>query len=743
MQRVLQLFIEGERVDLFQDEVVKITQTIKNVQEIDKIFTEFTQTFTVPASKKNNKIFKHYYNFNITAGGFDAREKVNSELQINTIPFKKGKVQLNGVNLKDKHPSSYKITFFGDTIALKELLGEDKLSSLDLSEYDRPYGPGSVLGRLSANPNHGSATNEQSIIVPLITHTQRLFYDSSDSTAQTGNLRPATALTGVKWNQLKYAIRVNELIEAIEDKYRAPEYPVNLTFSNDFFKNKSITKMNNLFMWLHRKSGAVENLNGTDETITFIDWDFDNDSPEDTPIIRSGTSIFLPPDFMSGPNWQSFVLQDVDLAITVGNNEQDPYRVQVYRMGVEQPVYQSDITTGNFLQTFDVALDGSEDVWIQGNTYQVAIVASTPITVNGSLVTFNGRGELDTQGFDGEVAWTKNVGTNTQFTTQSIFQFITTQQIPELKIIDLLTGLFKMFNLVAYAEDITDPYSTNEGGYTDQQSKRIIVKTYDDYYADSNSTTYDIDEYVDTSKQTVNVALPYKKVLFKYKDSKSFLAERYRQLANKGWGELSYTEPSLKEIGGKLYKVEIPFGHFQFERLNDGGDITVPKNIMWGWSVNESQNSYKGAPLLFYPIRTNTGGISCGNLVNPDTDEIVTRQTKTFINLPSNTVSLDPTVDKTTIHFDLETNEWTGNTLFNDTLFQEEYFNYIVDIYNRQRRIIKIKANLPLKIFLNLSLSDRMSFRGQVYIINKITTNLLTGESDLELINVINNYASN
>ena len=295
MQRVLQLFIEGERVDLFQDEVVKITQTIKNVQEIDKIFTEFTQTFTVPASKKNNKIFKHYYNFNITAGGFDAREKVNAELQINTIPFKKGKVQLNGVNLKDKHPSSYKITFFGDTIALKELLGEDKLSSLDLSQYDRPYGPGSVLGRLSANPNHGSATNEQSIIVPLITHTQRLFFDSSDSTAQTGNLRPATALTGVKWNQLKYAIRVNELIEAKEDKYRAPEYPVNLTFSNDFFKNKSITKMNNLFMWLHRKSGAVENLNGTDETITFIDWDFDNDSPEDTPIIRSGTSIFLPP----------------------------------------------------------------------------------------------------------------------------------------------------------------------------------------------------------------------------------------------------------------------------------------------------------------------------------------------------------------------------------------------------------------------------------------------------------------
>ena len=44
----LQLFISNTRVDLFKDESVSINQTIQNVRDIAKIFTEFTQTFTIP-----------------------------------------------------------------------------------------------------------------------------------------------------------------------------------------------------------------------------------------------------------------------------------------------------------------------------------------------------------------------------------------------------------------------------------------------------------------------------------------------------------------------------------------------------------------------------------------------------------------------------------------------------------------------------------------------------------------------
>jgi hypothetical protein len=69
----LHLYIDDTRVDLFKDETVSMTQSIQNVKDLAKIFTEFTQTFSLPASKTNNKLFKHYYNFDIT-GGFVTQE---------------------------------------------------------------------------------------------------------------------------------------------------------------------------------------------------------------------------------------------------------------------------------------------------------------------------------------------------------------------------------------------------------------------------------------------------------------------------------------------------------------------------------------------------------------------------------------------------------------------------------------------------------------------------------------------
>ena len=112
----LQLYISGTRVDLFKDESVSMTQTIQNVRDIAKIFTEFTQSFTVPASKINNILFRHYYNFDITVNSFDARNKVSSKIELNDIPFKKGFVRLEGVEMKKNKAYAYKITFFGETV---------------------------------------------------------------------------------------------------------------------------------------------------------------------------------------------------------------------------------------------------------------------------------------------------------------------------------------------------------------------------------------------------------------------------------------------------------------------------------------------------------------------------------------------------------------------------------------------------------------------------------------------------
>ena len=134
----IQLYIQGQRVDMFKDESVSITQSIKNVKDVAKIFTEFTKTFTLPASKTNNKIFEHYYNFDIE-GGFDARSKKSATIELNYLPFKKGKIKLDGVELKNRKAYMYKVTFYGNTVDLKDIIGDDKLSSLDLSPFNQEY----------------------------------------------------------------------------------------------------------------------------------------------------------------------------------------------------------------------------------------------------------------------------------------------------------------------------------------------------------------------------------------------------------------------------------------------------------------------------------------------------------------------------------------------------------------------------------------------------------------------------
>ena len=58
----IDIYIEGKRLDLFEDENITINSSVQNINDISKVFTDFSQSFTVPASQNNNKIFKHYYN---------------------------------------------------------------------------------------------------------------------------------------------------------------------------------------------------------------------------------------------------------------------------------------------------------------------------------------------------------------------------------------------------------------------------------------------------------------------------------------------------------------------------------------------------------------------------------------------------------------------------------------------------------------------------------------------------------
>ena len=184
MKRVVQIFVDNKRLDLFDDENIEYTSKIQDVRDIKMVFSDFTQTFTVPASDTNNKVFKHFYKTNITSGFFDARKKVDAEIFINHASFKRGKVFLNGVNMKMKKPSSYEIVFYSNLIKLKDLIGDDELSDLTyLDNFDHLYTELEVRNGLQTGKDFTieSVTKTDAIIYPLITSKKRLFYKSASS----------------------------------------------------------------------------------------------------------------------------------------------------------------------------------------------------------------------------------------------------------------------------------------------------------------------------------------------------------------------------------------------------------------------------------------------------------------------------------------------------------------------------------------------------------------------------------
>ena len=84
----LQLYIEGQRVEMFKDENVSMTSSVQNIKDISKVFTDFTQSFNIPGSPVNNLIFKHWYKPEID--GFDARTRKTATMELNFQPFKRG-----------------------------------------------------------------------------------------------------------------------------------------------------------------------------------------------------------------------------------------------------------------------------------------------------------------------------------------------------------------------------------------------------------------------------------------------------------------------------------------------------------------------------------------------------------------------------------------------------------------------------------------------------------------------------
>lgn len=769
MKREIQLYISNVKVDLFKDETVSLTDSIKNVRDIAKVFTTFTKSFTLPASATNNKLFQHYYNFDII-NGYDGRIKRDARIEINHTPYKTGKIKLEGVKLKSELPHTYKVTFFGNTVDLKDIFKEDKLKDLSfveekatgttatptannklkdssgtftnstsgVSEGDRVQnvntGNFAIIESLDSateltldrdniftSAGHTykvflspfwdeasvkaklplqSATIKNSLITPLITAGRRPIYDASISanTDTTVNLEYDNSENkGLEYTDLKFALRVHEVIKAIENTYTTPSYPTAIDFSTDFF-NTTNANYHNLFLWLSRKSGEVSTTTGAGVYQFFVSGytggvASPTADPFETGFFATDTGIDL-----------SGTITALQIVITPNSSNSNNFTVTLSKNGSDE------LTVASSTPTSTVTLNPTPATGF----YRVLISSDGAVTMDNVVFTVSGSFNYDADDFGTQATqtYTSQTASSGAFTNPAISTFDVADQMPDIKVIDFVSGLFKMFNLVAFVNS----------------SGKIEVRTLDNsdtasYYHTNNTTEYDITEYVDIETKQVDVALPYKEIELKYKGLETFLADNHNQLFNEEWGSLNYNENTNSyRLSGSTYKIELPFAHFKYERFPTTA-------IQVGWSANKDQNAFKSKPLLFYPLRqAGTTAVSFKGASSPTQE--------TTYNIPSNSRYLSTSSGEDNINFGAMINEYAAVS-FSGTLFENYYKNYIINIFNTKNRLTKIKAILPLSILLNYELNDIFIIKGYKYRINSITTNLTTGEANIELLNVL------
>ena len=695
----LQLYINSERVELFEDESINVTSSIQNAKDISKIFTDFSKDFTVPATSKNNKIFKHYYNYDIV-DGFDARIRQEALLQINHFDFRKGKISLMSVSMQNNSPSSYKIVFYGSTVTLPDLFGDDVLPDvLELNTYSHAYSDSSVKQGLKTSLSNGN------VIYPLLTHTKRLYYETAGAGTTDGNLYfdAAKPLRGLDYKDLKPAIKLKAIVSSIGLKY-------GLTFSSTFFESIVFDR---LFMWLHRKKGAMTVADGITQRSIIKNFERTDGSESVAQYIND---VFI----ISRSNDLGTVEYRIFGTLTIKPYSEKTYSVYVYNKDI---LIKSIVNTSGTL---------SLDISNQLEDYN---------EIKTVIETSNGLSNYDAEWFFESISRTEDfqgnqtgggeaTATYEALNASLIDEIQITDHIPNMKVLDFMTNLFKMFNLTSFVND--------DGS--------IYVDNLDTFY--SQYVVHDLTNYVFTESSTIDRALPYNKINLEFPESKTFIAQKTNQIfGNKSqFGNLIYD--GGEKYDGTEYSLKVDFEKMVYERLSDVGSENLElTSIGYGWFTEYKGDSAEdisnaspalNMPLVFFNVKTDNSNYPI-SWTSGGHSQI------TAYNRPSNVSNVDslyPTSVEYTLNFGIEVDEYKLVTNTN-SLYEIYYKSYIQRVFNSKGRMFTFKAKLPNKFILKYKLNDVIIVNSKQYTINSIDTELMTGISTIQLINKLSDSIAN
>jgi hypothetical protein len=618
-----QLVANGEILDLFEDEDIKLSDNVTGLFDLGIIPADFTRQITLPGTKKNNAFFEHVYDISVfSPDTFATNIKVPAYLDFGGLYLSQGYLQLNKVNLyANKFIDSYEVTVYGAVSSFAREINRSFLNDLtSLSAYNHTSSYNNISASWAGQLFSGS------IIYPLAEYGQRLEF-TKGNLSQFGVDDIAGALST---QDFKPAIKAKIVLDAIFNE-------AGYTYSSSFIDNGGL---DNIYLVCNRalrypvysdvnletygviRVGAITGSGMTDvvlpaDTFVTLPWynkledpqNFYNNGAYRVEVSSSLRGILnlninvscsvnnMPGTFSQNGTWQYRLIE------TGSSTAYSLNAIQSYIQFFDE-LQQS--RTGGINTTYQLQSEFTTNEIPPGNYYfqikqrpnvSTGVLPTVKMDPLGTAKSFLQVTKVN-QAADGRVI---DIPFNMPFGTSGIKQ------------IDFITSIQKKFNLVIY------PSKT--------QINKFIIEPFNQWY--NKGRRWDFNRYVNLNERLEVIPannLAVNELNFGDTLDQDYISQQFSKAANREFGKSYYTDLENFFSQGK-FEVKTNVASTQLLKVAGTG---VSGSIA-GFNPNPTQ-FYVGTLRLsskpagvdtcfsntFVPVYTSTGTLQPGLIIYGD-----------------------------------------------------------------------------------------------------------------------------
>ena len=196
-------------IDLFQKQTIAINRKAQDLSDITSKESEFTKTFQGPASRKNFDVLDNY-------GLVNANSTYNPHIGIECIwtigsnSRFQGRLEVRKVIYEGGEPKSIEFVFYGKQRTLANIIGTDRFSEIDWTDYDH------LLTYDNVKDSWQGLLLSGTILYPLI-DSRRDYFVGPSSLDIEGNI--SSPNHPILLSDLKPAILFSEFLKSIFSNY--------------------------------------------------------------------------------------------------------------------------------------------------------------------------------------------------------------------------------------------------------------------------------------------------------------------------------------------------------------------------------------------------------------------------------------------------------------------------------------------------------------------------------------------